>query len=64
MGRNYSGKNVRDTETAAESTIFNTLFSNIDKKSSDITAQMTVTAQMQSDHQYDDFLEKKKSQPH
>lgn len=59
MGRIQSGKMVRDTETAAESAILNTLAGSRVKKDSGNSPKTTVTAQMQSDHQFGGFLEKK-----
>lgn len=59
MGRTYTGKSVKDTETASESIINNSLvnstFGNLNKS----VMQMTVTAHLQSDHQIDDFEVKK-----
>ena len=59
MGRIYSGKPVRDTETAAESIINSTLTSNTIKKINEMAIHMTVTAQFQSSQQIDEFYEKK-----
>ena len=59
MGRICSGKPVRDTETAAESIINNTLISSTLKKMNEAKTHMTVTAQLQSDQKNDDFHESK-----
>lgn len=60
MGRIYPGKAVRDTETAAESIINSTLISSTYKKINNAANPMTITEQLQSDQQIDDFWEKKK----
>lgn len=59
MGRIYSGKPVRDVETAAESIINSSMLSSTIKKMKEKAAQMTVTEQLQSHQQIDDYLEKK-----
>ena len=61
MGRIYLGKHIKDIETAEDSMMHNTMISSTAKKSDKISAQMTVSAQLQSDHQIDDFWEKKRS---
>ena len=59
MGRIYSGKPVKDTESAAESFINSSLFNNTSRNLSKTTVEMTITAHLQSDHQIDHFDVKK-----
>lgn len=59
MGRIYSGKPVKDIETTAESIINSTLINSTVRKSNEAAPQLSVTAQLQSNQQIDDFYEKK-----
>lgn len=53
MGRIYSGKPVKDTETAAESLAFSSLIHNAGRNSRNPAAEMTITSHLQSDRQID-----------
>jgi hypothetical protein len=59
MGRIYSGKPVRDTEAASESLIPISLISSTLRKKNEATVKLTVSANLQSDKQIDEFGGKK-----
>lgn len=59
MSRVYSGKPVRDTETAAESIININLTSSTLRKIKESSAHMSAAAQLQSDQQFDNLYEKR-----
>lgn len=59
MGRIFSGKPVKDTETAAESVIFSDMTSSTLKKRNEASVKVTVDSSFQSNIQADDFSEKK-----
>ncbi|MGE5615139.1 MAG: hypothetical protein ACM3XR_12125 [Bacillota bacterium] len=59
MGRIKSGKTARDTETAAESGIFIEMAGSTVNKMNSNSTRMTVTEQLRSSRQIDDFFDKK-----
>ncbi|MGI6669389.1 MAG: hypothetical protein ACOX4M_08480 [Acetivibrionales bacterium] len=59
MGRVKSGKPANDMETAAESCIFIEMTGNLLSKKNKNSVRMTVTEQLRSSCQIDDFNEKK-----
>lgn len=59
MGRIYSGKPVRDTEAASESLIPVSLISSTIRKKNDAASKLTVSSNLQSDRQIDEFGGKK-----
>ena len=59
MGRVYSGKPVRDTETAAESIIPGSLTGSTLRKKNEAAVKLTVSASLHSDRQIDEFGGKK-----
>lgn len=61
MGRIKSGKPVKDTEAASESTIFTEMTGSLINKRNKNSIRMPVSEQLQSIRQIDDFSEKKSS---
>lgn len=61
MGRTKSGKPVKDTEVASESIIFTEMAGSLLNKKNKNSIRMTVTEQLKSSRQIDDFNEKKSS---
>jgi len=59
MGRINSGKPVRDTEAATETLIPVSMIGSTLKKKNDAACKLTVSANLQSDRQIDDFGGKK-----
>ena len=59
MRQIYSGKQIKDRETASESLINNSLLNKAVRSLSNSTVKMTVTSHLESDHQIDDYGDKK-----
>lgn len=59
MGRIYSGKPVKDTETAVESLVFSSLINNSGRNLRNPAVEMTITSHLQSDQQIDNIEAKK-----
>jgi hypothetical protein len=59
MGRIFSGKPIRDTETAAESLIVSDMTSSTLRKMDETVVRMTVNASLHFDKQIDENGEKK-----
>lgn len=59
MGRIYSGKPVKDTETAVESLPISSLIHNAARNLSNQAKEMSITMHLQSDQQIDNTEAKK-----
>jgi len=59
MGRIYSGKPVKDTETAVESLVFSSLINTAGRNLRNPAFEMTITSHLQSDQQIDNIEAKK-----
>lgn len=59
MGRIYSGKPVKDTETVAESLVYKSLINNTGRNLCSPAIEMTITSHFQSDQQIDSIEAKK-----
>jgi hypothetical protein len=62
MGRIFSGKTAKDTESAAESLIDPALAGYLPKRSSRFSSRLTVTEQQKEPPQIEDSNEKKSRQ--